>query len=48
MVCDDSSFLLSYLFDENSFIETGNDGMDDDEFTKTRPEKVYLEFWKGN
>lgn len=48
MVCDDISFLLSYLFDENSFIETGNDGMDDDDFTKTRPEKVYLEFWKGN
>jgi hypothetical protein len=47
-VCHDLILLLNYLFSEESFVETGNDGMDDDEFTKKRPERVLLEYFKTN
>lgn len=47
-VCYNSELLLNYLFSEESFVETGNDNMDDDEFTKKRPERVLLEYFKKN
>lgn len=47
-VCNNFNVLFNYLFCEESFVETGNDGMDDDEFTKKRPERVLLEYFKKN
>lgn len=48
LVCHNLELLLNYLFSEESFVETGNDGMSDDEFTTKRPERVLLEYFKKN
>lgn len=48
-VCNDESLLMNFLFSNESFVETGNDNQDDEDFIHHKyPINVMLDYEKGN
>lgn len=44
---NDASLLIDFLFNDESYVETGNDN-DDESVGETKPRCAYVEYYKGN